>query len=543
MFVRLLLIFSLIFSILGEFACFAQSAKYFIEFTDKQNSPYSTSEPTVFLSQRAIDRRIRQNIAVSVRDLPVNPAYLTAIGETGATIWYASRWINGALIEADQAAIARINQLPFIKSLTDQNRVSSRARRGAESGLKKQSETIDYGNSRTQNTMLGVDQMHAAGFTGKDIHIAILDGGFWRATEMPVFQSAFEEQRVLGSYDFVRKQTHVFDKTLHGTQVWAALGGYSPGALVGPAYGASFWLLRTEDDASEYRVEEVNWLMAAEFADSVGVDIIQTSLGYTTFDDPSMDYTPAQMDGKTAFITRAAKLAAATGMLVVVSAGNEGNDFWQTLSAPADADSVLAIAAVDRSQLRASLSSIGKIIGGKTIKPNVAAQGAGTTVMNPPNTLSTASGTSFSSPLIAGLAAGLWQAFPQLTNMQLLSYLQRAGNQAANPDTLLGYGIPDFARAYQLIQKEMDATAPLGYFFPNPVLSTQTTFRLNLTQLKHPLTIDCFDIQGRKLLSQTIEKPQTENLLLLPEGLFKPGIYVVKTTNVDKSITLRLVKL
>lgn len=545
--VRHLFFFVLFVSVGITLETVAQTAKYFIEFTDKQNSPYSVDRPSEFLSPRAVERRIRQKIALSARDLPVNPAYVAAVRQAGAKVWYASRWMNGALIEADQATIGQLDELPFIKSFSDRTRVNSQMRNGAGSGIKslrrKQTEAIDYGNSRNQNAMLEIDQMHAAGFTGKDIHIAIMDGGFFAANEMPVFRTIFDDQRVLGTYDFVRNQPNVYDKSQHGTQVWSVLAGYSPGALVGPAYGASFWLLRTEEEVSEYRVEEVNWLMAAEFADSAGVDIIQSSLGYTTFDDPSMDYSPQQMDGKTAFITRAARLAAATGMLVVASAGNEGNDSWRTLSAPADADSVLAVAAVDRLQLRASLSSFGKIVGQKTIKPNVAAQGTGTVVMSSSNSLTTANGTSFSSPLIAGLAAGLWQAFPQLTNMQLLRYLQQAGSQATRPDTLLGYGIPHFTRAFQLIQKDADPNGRLGSLSPNPLASNELVFRANLSQLQQPITLEFFDLQGRPLLLHVIVQPQAENIVNLPSGMFFPGIYIVRASNSTRQTVLRLVKL
>ncbi len=534
----------------GLFCCFdtfAQQTGYFIEFTDKQNTPYSTNQPLEFLTQRALDRRIRQNIELSARDLPVNPAYLAAVRQTGANVRYASRWMNGALIEAHAATMNQVEKLTFVRSVSEQNRVTTQGLRSAGNGLKtkngNQTEALDYGNSLTQNAMLGIDRMHASGFTGRGIHIAVIDGGFYSANTMPVFRKHFEEQRVLGTYDFVRNQTDVYDKSEHGTQVWSALAGYQTGALVGPTYEASFWLLRTENEAGEYRIEEVNWLMAAEFADSVGVDLIQTSLGYTYFDDPSMSYLPQQMDGKTAFITRAATFAAATGMLIVVSAGNEGNDSWKTISAPADADSVLAVAAVDRSQVRAGFSSFGKIIGKKSTKPNLAAQGVGTVIMNPSNAVSIENGTSVAAPLITGLAAGLWQAFPQLTNMQLLTYLQRSGNQASTPDTLLGYGVPDFTKAYDLIQKDFDPTAPLGYVSPNPLASEELIFRVNATQLQKSLTLEFFDLQGRKLLSQTIAQPLEENRVQVSARIFKPGVYLLKASNESTRVVLRLVKL
>ena len=530
----------------------AQNKKYFIEFTDKSNTPYSVSRPAEYLSPRALERRVRQQITVQDRDLPVNPSYLQAVRQTGAKVWYPSRWMNGALIEAGTATLAAVRQLLFVKPLTDQNRLTATVLHKAGFGRHKSAMAaarqqnalaIDYGNSLAQSQMLGIPQMHAAGFTGKGMHIAVLDGGFQSADRMEVFKPLFENRQVLGTHDFVRNEAAVYEDDRHGSQVLSVMAGYQPGALVGPAYGASFWLLRTEDYDTEYRVEEVNWLMAAEFADSAGVDIINTSLGYTDFDDPTMDYRPQDMDGKTAFVTRAANLAAATGMLVVVSAGNEGNNTWQTLSAPADAGSVLAVAAVDKFGSRAGLSSLGRIVSPGTIKPNLAAQGLGTVVYNPPNALGASSGTSFSAPLIAGLAAGLWQAYPQLTNMQVIDYLQRSGSQATKPDTLLGYGIPDFSRASELVRKETDAEATLGYVSPNPLAGYELTLRLNPAHRQEPLTVVFFDLQGRKIVSFEIAKPASDNRLPLNPGLFKPGMYLVRVSSPTAQVTLRLVKL
>ncbi|WP_314508695.1 S8 family serine peptidase [Xanthocytophaga agilis] len=529
------------------FEGFSQQKKYFIEFIDKKNSPYSLSKPLEFLSQRSIDRRERQSIALSERDLPVNPVYIQQIRQLGAVIWYSSRWMNGVLLEADASTLDQITKLAFVKPVTDENRLNNRLlipeNRSGKIEATKQTATIDYGSATRQNRMLGIDKMHEVGFAGKDVHIAVMDGGFYQANAMNVFGHLYENQQLLGTYDFVRKQENVYDRSSHGSEVLSVIAANSPGTMVGPAYDASFWLLRTENEDSEYRLEEVNWLIAAEFADSVGVDIINTSLGYNYFDDASMDYLPEQMDGKTALITRAANMAAATGMLVVVSAGNEGSSWWRTLSAPADADSVLAVAAVDNSELRASFSSIGKIIGGSTIKPNVAAQGVGTVVMTPSNSLGTDNGTSLATPLITGLAAGLWQAFPDLTNMQLLDFIQRSGSQAERPDTLLGYGVPDFTIVSELIRKETDPNAPIGYLSPNPVTSNEVMLRVNITHLDKPINIEFFDVQGRRIYTHTIANPVSENSVRISPDIFRMGLYIVKIYNSDSQVVTRLVRL
>ncbi|QHT71418.1 S8 family serine peptidase [Rhodocytophaga rosea] len=368
---------------------FSQKNKYFIELTDKNNSPYTLNSPQSFLSPRAIERRLRQNISINISDLPVNPAYVQAIRQTGVEVWYTSRWMNAVLVEADSANLAAVKLLPFVKSSPTGNwqKVNGRYSSSKKTAPSPKTNSnarigetpaplLDYGFSANQITMIGADVMHQQGYRGKDMWVAIMDAGFRNANQIASLKHVFDNNRILGTYDFVDQETSVYEDDSHGLQVFSAMAAYQPGAIIGTAFEANYLLLRTEKSGSESRMEEINWLLAAEYADSVGVDVINSSLGYNTFDDPAMSYRRSDMDGNTALITRAADRAAAAGILVVNSAGNEGDDPWQTIAAPADADSVLTVGAVNVNGLYAPFSSRGPSAD-KRIKPNLAAQGQG----------------------------------------------------------------------------------------------------------------------------------------------------------------------
>jgi subtilisin family serine protease len=540
--------------LLCQLTAFGQNARYFIRFTDKNNSPYAVSRPAEFLSQRAIDRRVRQRIAVTVRDLPPNPAYVQAVRQAGARVWYTSRWMNGALLEADEATLGRLRGLPFVVAGSADARVTEalpdETLRNGGPGTPPATPTgrtgqapdpAAYGPSARQLGMMGVNTMHQLGYTGKDVHIAVLDGGFRNADRLPFFSRLVGERRLLGTYDFVDGEESVFEDEAHGMQVLSALAAYQTNEIVGPAYEAAFWLLRTEDSSGEHRVEEVNWLIGAEFADSVGVHIIQSSLGYNLFDDPAMNYRRRDLDGNTAFVTQAADLAAATGILVVVSAGNEGNDAWRSITAPADGDSVLAVGAVDAEGIRTAFSSVGPSAD-RRVKPDVSAMGQATVVGLPSGNVGVSNGTSFAAPLVAGLAAGLWQAYPQLTNLEVMDYLRRSGSQAARPDSLLGYGVPHFQRAFDLAARDHGANQPIGYLSPNPVPGETVTLWVNAQAWDKPLTVHVFDVTGKAVAERYIARPARSNQINLGTVFLRQGLYLVRLTSAGRTTMLKLVK-
>jgi len=463
--------------IFASYTTFAQN-QYFVVFKDKANSPYSISRPKEFLSDRSIKRRTNQKIAITERDLPPNPNYLSEIATTGAKILYKSRWINGALIQTEEATLKKILNLTFVRGLEGKGDIRNTRLNEQGQTINKKDKfgnegILDNGLSQTQLAMLGADKMHTKGYNGKGMLIGVLDSGFLNANKLTFFNDLFNDKRVIGTWDFVNNESNVYNDHNHGTNVLSCMAAFENSRIVGTAYKASYLLLTTEDVASETKREEANWLFGAEMADSVGVDVINTSLGYTEFDNPIQNYKYTDMNGDRALATRAADWAAQAGILVVVSAGNDGSGSWKYIGTPADADSIIAVGAVSSSQNIASFSSYGPSADGR-VKPELSAQGANTTIGNTNGTVGLSSGTSFSSPLMAGFAASFWQAFPSLTNMQIRELLIRSANQYTNPDNRVGYGIPNFDKAYELAElealiNELKKSGQEVIVFPNPI--------------------------------------------------------------------------
>ncbi|HXA02718.1 MAG TPA: S8 family serine peptidase [Cytophagaceae bacterium] len=515
----------------------AQQKKYLIYFTDKNNSPFTITNPGQFLSSRAIQRRTKQGISIKSRDLPVNQAYVDSIRNKGATVWYSSRWFNAAMVFADSAQYAAIIHLPFVQNSTQVRRLAASAQVDTQESIQLTNSIPGYGNSFNQLSMIGVDYMHALGFHGEGIQIAILDAGFSNANTLFFFDSLFTNKQILATWDFVDHEINVYDDHSHGTNVLSILGGYASGQLIGPAYKASYYLLRTEDAATEYPVEEVNWLIGAEYADSAGADIISSSLGYSTFDNPSMNHTYADLSGNTTIISRAADMAVSTGMIVVNSAGNEGANPWHYILAPADGDSVLAIGAVDASGNYAAFSSQGPSYDGR-IKPDVAAQGQGVTIGTASNTISTGSGTSFSCPLISGMTAGLWQAFPALKNTEIIDYIKRSASHYAAPDTYTGYGIPNFRRASELIKLAGNSQV---YLYPNPVYG-MVNLVVPSQDIGKAVNIILYDLPGQLIYQEDITSSVQVNGLGLDTSHLSEGMYLMRVTIEGKIYTLKFIK-
>ncbi len=447
-------IFSLYFLVIGQ--CFAQiKYKYLVLLKDKDNSPYSINSPQIYLSQKAIDRRFKQGITIKTSDLPPNPSYISTIQQTGAIVIYKSRWMNALLVEATESQKNTILTLSFVKGI-EFNRPLKQARPQTikDKFSVENTESLNYGDATAQIQLLGADVMHNQGFHGEGMLVALLDDGFLNVNTSACLQHLVQQNKIVKVYDFVDNDNTVYAQGGHGTAVLSTMAGYIDNQMISPAFGASVALFRTEDNASETPLEEANWLFAAEMADSLGADIISSSLGYNTFDNTLDNYTPAMMDGKTALSTRAADLATERGIVVVISAGNSGNDTsWQIITAPADADSVLAIGAVSRAGVYASFSSRGNSADGRT-KPDVVAVGSGTALCNTSGNASTSSGTSFSAPLVAGLVAGFWQANSHLTAQEVTRCIRKSGHQFATPTIQLGYGYANFSRANTVAQTE-----------------------------------------------------------------------------------------
>ena len=424
-----------------QYVCAQQPNRYMVYFKDKNNSPYSINAPQAYLSQRAIDRRARQNIPVVAADLPVDPTYLDSLSATGALVVYTSRWFNAAVIGADSLQLVQISKFSFVKTIQLVRgsdfyaRLSSQPVAGITPVVKRLASAPAYQN---QLSMIGADSMHLMGYHGEGMLITILDAGFINATTLSFFDSLFANQQVVSTYDFVLSQPNVYQSDDHGVEVLSTLAANEPGQMMGTAYKANYILLITEDVTSESPVEEANWLRGAEYADSAGADVISSSLGYNTFDNPAFNLTYSDLNGHTSIASRAASMAAARGILVCNSAGNEGGQSWQHIIVPADADSIIAVGAVDASGAYAYFSSTGPTSDGR-VKPDLAAEGENTILGLSDGTIGSNSGTSFSCPLVAGLAAGFWQAFPNLKNVEVINYLKESASQYTNPNNLLGY--------------------------------------------------------------------------------------------------------
>jgi serine protease AprX len=530
----------------------AQNAKYLVLLKDKTGTPFTTDKPEAFLSKRSIERRSRQGIKVVSRDLPVNPTYVTQIRQTGVKVWYTSRWLNAVLVEGTAAQLTSVRNLAFVSGV-EFNRALANARLSAENqsqatNRKFGEETFSYGPSQNQIVMLGADKMHDQGYNGKGMLIGIFDGGFANSDKNPALKTIFSENRVISTYDFVKKETSVYEDDSHGNNVFSIMASFQEGALIGPAYGASFTLLRTEDAATETRLEEANWLFAAEYADSLGVDVINTSLGYSEFDNPADSYTYADMNGKTTLITRAADWLAGVGVVVVVSAGNEGSSSWKYISAPADGDSVLAIAAVNSAKIATSFSSYGPSSDGR-VKPDVAAQGQGTVYSDLNGTIRAGNGTSYSAPLTAGLVAAFWQSQPHLTAMQVIDCIRRAGDRFSAPTPQYGYGIPTFASATQVAKDRYPILAVTdwtklneAFVYPNP-LGVNSSLQIHWGGIfaGKNVTVTLIDANGKVLNQQSILANEPTGKVTLPQNM-PNGSYFLKMNDNQHERVLKVIK-
>jgi len=455
---------------------YAQFSKYIIRLKDKGTNPFSISNPSAYLTARSISRRTRYGIAIDSTDLPITPRYIDSIRMAGAvTILNTSKWLNQVLIQTtDAAALTKINGFPFVLSSGPMAPFSNLNDKPVNKKLDAEftqapepttSNTIaadyySYGASYGQVRLHNGEFLHNRGFRGQGMHMAVLDAGFFNYLTLPTFDSVRNSGQILGTWDFVTGNASVNEDNAHGTQCLSTIAANMPGTFMGTAPKTSFYLYRTEDVASEYPIEEQNWVAGIERADSLGIDISSTSLGYFTFDNPSFNYTYANMDGNTTLSARGADFAAKKGILCVFAAGNEGNGSWHFIITPSDADSVMAVGAVNTSGVVGGFSSYGPSSDGQ-IKPSVAAVGVGATIANPSTGQpGFGSGTSFACPNMAGLTTCLWQAFPEVNNMRIISVMQESATRANNPDDRVGYGIPDMKKAFVKLIKQLYTQQP-----------------------------------------------------------------------------------
>ena len=451
----------------------AQFTRYIIRFKDKGTNPFSISNPSQYLTQRALDRRTRYNILIDSSDLPVTPRYIDSVRLAGTvTILNSSKWLNQVAIKtSDAAALAKINSFPFVISTSPAgsriapgdipvNKIlDSSSTNTSFPPTTGRPENVNgyynYGKSNGQVKIHQGDFLHNHGFRGEGMQMAVLDAGFYHYLTLPTFDSMRNNNQVLGTWDFVTNDASVDEDNSHGMACLSTIAANLPGTFVGTAPKTSFYLYRTEDVSSEYPIEEQNLAAGAERSDSLGVDLCSISLGYYEFDNAQFDYTYADMNGNTSISARAADFAAKKGMLLVIAAGNEGNGSWHYLITPSDADSVLSVGAVDTTGQVAGFSSYGPSSDGQ-VKPGVAAVGSLAVVANTSTGQPTyGSGTSFACPNMAGITTCLWQAFPEISNMGIIDALELSATKYNNPDNRVGYGIPDAKKAFVMLQKKL----------------------------------------------------------------------------------------
>lgn len=435
----------------------AQVYKYRLELTDKNNSPYSIFKPSEYLSARAIARRRRMHIPINEQDLPVNPNYIQAVQRQGAIVHNTSKWLNSITIEADSILLPKLRALPFVQKITlvgfERKTTNSKGAANKIPRSPYQPATNPYGAAYHQLAMLGADKLHQQNYKGQGKLIAVLDGGFMNVDAMPFFDSLFLNNRMWQGYDFVERDAYVYEGGSHGTNVLSTMAANIPGVMIGTAPDASYVCIKTEDGASETKAEEDNWVAGAEFADSLGADIISSSLGYNEFDIPSQNYTYQDLNGVTGFASKGAGIAVTKGLVVVNSAGNSGAKPWKYIGVPADGIDVLAVAAVDSMQYKGGFSSFGPASDGR-VKPDVAAMGVKSVLADMAKTTTRkGNGTSYACPILAGFVASLWSSSPQTTNYQVIHSIRQAGSIATQPDDKLGYGIPYAPKAYLLLQQ------------------------------------------------------------------------------------------
>jgi len=568
----LILVFcSLVFSYTAN----CQYSRYIIRLTDKKGTAFTLSNPAPYLSARSIARRNKYKIAIDSTDLPLSSSYTDSIKSVpNVTILNVSKWLNQVCIKTtDPAALAKINAFPFVKNSAavaarmmqadpgpsfkteefNQSPVPLRINNIASPfNITGTLDLLNYGNNAGQVHIHKGEFLHNLGFRGEGMIITMLDGGFFNYKNNPAFDSLRLQNQILGTWDYVANELSVNEDNAHGAWCLSVMAANEPGKMIGTASKAKYWLLRTEDVATEYPVEEQNWVAAAEFADSAGTDIITSSLGYSDFNDHSFDHSYAQRDGKTAMISIGATLAVKKGILVTNSAGNSGRDAADTkyVICPADADSVFTIGSTDVNGAISDFSSWGPNGAGK-LKPNVVSVG-GPAVIADVNTGNpvTGRGTSFSNPNLCGLIACLWQAFPEFSNREIMDAVQKSADRFTNPDFRYGYGIPDMEKAYLDLQQQRAVRNYQQQVLGNNwIKALPVPFNDNLSvMINAPLTgngsLRLVDMNGKTVEIKTTSLQQGTVYTITFNNIrfISKGVYTIQYSDGKNKTSLRVVK-
>jgi hypothetical protein len=493
-----------------------------VYFSGKPNAQQYLDAPLTILSQKALDRRTNQNISLDITDAPIEKSYIDQIkSNTGITIWAHSKWLNALHISGSQENINALKLLPVVSKVVFADETLNTSKKVPETVKAKTNKTLktavdyNYGGSATQIQMLNGHVLHQQNYTGSGKVIAVLDAGFPGVNTAQPFENLRNNGRILGGYDYTNRNDNFYTGNDHGTLVLSTMGGYKENALVGTAPDASYYLFITEINAFEIPLEESLWVEAAEKADSLGVDIITTSLGYFgQRDEPRYNHTYSDMNGTTNFVSIGADAAFAKGIIVLASAGNEATTTEPHIGSPADAVSVLAVGAVTATKVKSPFSSIGPSYDNR-IKPDIMAMGTASVVSNATGTIGTANGTSFACPIMAGMVACLWQAFPTKTNKEIRQMVLELSDRYTLPNNNYGYGIPNFGSALGI---ESFVSENIFSVYPNPVKNDISFSFINTTGTA---TVCIYSVLGQKVIQKQIT---SQNPILSLQSL-KSGLY------------------
>lgn len=525
-------------------ALHAQKNRYIVHFPDKSDTQYSLTRPLDFLSQKAIDRRIKHNISITEEDFPVSQKYIDSLNNYGLKAYYTSRWFNCALIQTTEEKANEIATKSFVSSvefvapnakLLDQPEIF-------EGEYVTKAPRYMGNTSEVQLSMLHANIMHEAGYTGAGLWIAVFDGGFLGTDSSLVFKHIYDNNKIIDIEDFISGGTNVFQYQGHGTSVLSCIASNYNTNLIGTAYNADFSLYVVEDAEDEYRIEEYNWLFAAEKADSSGVDIISSSVGYNTFTDTSMNYEITDLNGETAVSTRAANIAFTKGILVVVGAGNSGNNSsWEgKINFPADAKNALAVGAIDSKNIVALFSSRGPTTDNR-IKPDLVALGVKPTVLHADGNIRFNSGTSFSAPLIAGFAASVWQYNRDLTNIELLRLLKSAGDSYNSPNNDRGYGLPTFSRIAGITGNVLASVNKI-IVFPNPFTNNTIHIKIPDDFTSESIEFLIYNTKGKVIGKKIVTQPISNKVIDVNIKSKANGLYFLTINSDSFTKTIKLIK-
>ncbi len=522
---------------------YGQNGEYYfyrVYFMDKGDNDLSHYIPSDLLSERAIERRTRAEIEVpDTRDIPVYYEYLNGIASFGLTLHCTSKWMNTGLFRTNQPINPSIIlELPYVADVKMVKNPVSKS--GYTDKLDFPMYPADPSAYDRPVSMLNGSLLHSSGFDGNGVLIAVLDGGFLNTDMVSSLQHLRDRNGIRGTFDFVNNAAYVYGYHNHGTAVLSVLAGKIPGTIEGTAPGADFLLLRTEDTGSEFSVEEDFWAAGAEFADSAGADIISSSLGYFTFDDPTLNYQFKDLDGDRAFVTCAADIAASKGILVVASAGNERNKTWKRILAPSDGDSVISVGAVDGNNFISLFSSAGPSADGR-VKPDNVTMGVSVPVQTEMTLTARSSGTSFSCPVLSGMAACLIQAVPGVRNTDIIEALHYSADRYSVPDSLYGYGIPDILKTLERLQ-DLHIKKPMNgsVAWPNP---TKGDVEIIFSEPPGSIRVEIFNSMGKLFFRKEIREYAGRTLPVYELQNKQGGVYFIRVTTDTRTFTHKIIRL